>query len=69
MDMGEGGRWSPRVRMTLSSETANRCFQGRENFAYAVAHRRIRTSGDLRAALVLDALMRTQDELASASAA
>jgi hypothetical protein len=45
--------WSPRVRMTMSSETANRYFQGRENFAYAIARRRIRTSGDFKAALEL----------------
>lgn len=45
--------WSPKVRMTMSSETANRLFQGRENFAYAVARRRVRTGGDLRAALEL----------------
>jgi hypothetical protein len=48
--------WSPRVRMTMSSETANRYFQGRENFAYALARRRIKTSGDLRAALELLAI-------------
>jgi hypothetical protein len=45
--------WSPRVRMTMSSETANRYFQGRVNVAYAIARRRIKTSGDLRAALEL----------------
>lgn len=45
--------WSPRVRTTMSSETANRYFQGRENVAYAIARRRIKTSGDLRAALEL----------------
>ena len=45
--------WTPRVRMTMSTETANRYFQGRENFAYAIARRHIRTSGDLRAALEL----------------
>ena len=45
--------WSPKVRMTMSSETANRYFQGRENFAYAIARRRIKTGGDLRAALEL----------------
>jgi hypothetical protein len=45
--------WTPRVRMTMSSATANRYFQGRENFAYAIARRHIRTSGDLRAALEL----------------
>jgi hypothetical protein len=45
--------WSPKVRMTMSSRTANRYFQGRENFAYALARRRIKTSGDLRSALEL----------------
>lgn len=45
--------WSPKVRMTMSSQTANRFFQGRENIAYAIVRRRIRTSGDLRAALEL----------------
>lgn len=45
--------WSPRVRLTMSSETANRYFQGRENVAYAIARRRIKTSGDIRAALEL----------------
>jgi len=44
---------SPKVRMTMSSATANRYFQGRENFAYAVLRRRIKTSGDLKAALEL----------------
>jgi hypothetical protein len=45
--------WSPKVRMTMSSQTANRFFQGRENMAYAIVRRRIKTSGDLRAALEL----------------
>jgi hypothetical protein len=45
--------WSPRVRMTMSSRTANRYFQGRENIAYAVARRRIKTGGDIKAALEL----------------
>ena len=45
--------WSPKVRMTMSSETANRYFQGRENVAYAIARRRIKTGGDIRAALEL----------------
>lgn len=45
--------WAPKVRMTMSSKTANRLFQGRENFAYAIARRRVRTSGDLKAALEL----------------
>jgi hypothetical protein len=43
--------WEPRVRMAMSSETANRYFQGKENVAMAIARRRISTGGDLRAAL------------------
>lgn len=45
--------WEPRVRMTMSSETANRYFQGKENVAMAIARRRIRTGGDVKAALAL----------------
>jgi hypothetical protein len=45
--------WDPRVRMTMSSETANRYFQGKENVAVAVARRRIKSGGDLKAALAL----------------
>ncbi|HEV2999787.1 MAG TPA: hypothetical protein VGW75_03520 [Solirubrobacteraceae bacterium] len=45
--------WEPRVRMTMSSETCNRYFQGRENVAMAIARRRIRTGGDVKAALAL----------------
>jgi hypothetical protein len=45
--------WSPRVRMTMSSETANRYFQGKENVAVAIARRRIKAGGDIRASLEL----------------
>lgn len=45
--------WEPKVQMTMSSEVANRYFQGKENVPVAVARRRIRTSGDLKAALAL----------------
>jgi hypothetical protein len=45
--------WDPRVRMTMSSEIANRYFQGAENVAVAIARRRIRTGGDVQAALAL----------------
>ncbi|MBX5440700.1 MAG: hypothetical protein IRZ32_04135 [Solirubrobacteraceae bacterium] len=45
--------WEPKVRMTMSSETANRFFQGRENVALAIARRRIKTGGDVKAALAL----------------
>ncbi len=45
--------WEPRVRMKMSSETANRYFQGKENVAMAIARRRIKTGGDVKAALSL----------------
>jgi hypothetical protein len=45
--------WQPKVRMTMSSETANRYFQGKENVAIAIARRRIKTGGDVKAALAL----------------
>jgi hypothetical protein len=45
--------WDPKVRMTMSSETANRYFHGKENIAMAIARRRIKTGGDVRAALEL----------------
>jgi hypothetical protein len=45
--------WEPRVRMTMSSETANRYFQGRENVAVAIARRKIKTGGDVKAALAI----------------
>jgi hypothetical protein len=43
--------WEPRVKMTMSSETANRYFQGKENIAIAIARRRIKAGGDVKAAL------------------
>ena len=43
--------WEPRVRMAMSSETANKYFQGKENVAMAIARRRIKTGGDVKAAL------------------
>jgi asparagine synthetase A len=45
--------WEPKVRMAMSSETANRYFQGKENIAMAIARRRIKTGGDVKAALAL----------------
>jgi hypothetical protein len=45
--------WEPKVRMAMSSETANRYFQGKENVAIAIARRRIKTGGDVKAALAL----------------
>jgi hypothetical protein len=45
--------WEPKVRMKMSSQTANRYFQGRENVPLAIARRRIKAGGDVAAALRL----------------
>jgi hypothetical protein len=45
--------WEPQVKMAMSSETANKYFQGKENVAMAIARRRIKTGGDVKAALAL----------------
>jgi hypothetical protein len=45
--------WEPKVQMEMSSEVANRYFQGKENVPMAVARRRIKAGGDLKAALAL----------------
>jgi hypothetical protein len=45
--------WEPKVRMTMSAETANKYFQGKENVAVALARRRIKSAGDIKAALSL----------------
>jgi hypothetical protein len=45
--------WEPKVKLEMSSETANRYFQGRENVAIAIARRRIKAGGDIKAALAI----------------
>jgi hypothetical protein len=45
--------WEPKVRMAMSSEIANRYFQGKENVAIAIARRRIKAGGDVKAALTI----------------
>jgi hypothetical protein len=45
--------WDPDVEMVMSSEVANRYFQGRENIAMAIARRRIKSSGNVKKALAL----------------
>ena len=45
--------WEPKVRMAMTSETANRYFQGKENVAIAIARRRIKAGGDVKAALAI----------------
>ena len=45
--------WEPRVKMAMSAETANKYFQRKENIAMAIAWRRIKSGGDVKAALAL----------------
>lgn len=45
--------WEARVHLTMSSATANRSFQGKENIPLALARRRIKAGGDVTAALAL----------------
>jgi hypothetical protein len=45
--------WEASVKMSMSSETANRYFQGKENIAIAIARRRIKAGGDVKAALAI----------------
>jgi SCP-2 sterol transfer family protein len=45
--------WDPKVEMTMDSDVANKYFQGRENVPMALARRRIKSSGDIKAALKL----------------
>jgi hypothetical protein len=39
--------------MTMTSEIANKYFQGKENVAIAIARRRIKAGGDVKAALAI----------------
>jgi hypothetical protein len=50
--------WEPKVQLTMSSETANRYFQGKENVAIAIARRKIKAGGDVKAALVIIPLLK-----------
>jgi putative sterol carrier protein len=45
--------WEPKVEMTMDSDVANKYFQGKENVPMALARRRIKSSGDIKAALKL----------------
>ena len=45
--------WKSKVQMRMSSETANKYWQGKENIPVAIARRRIKTGGDRKAALAL----------------
>ena len=45
--------WEPKVKMKMTSEVANKYFQGKENVAIAIARRRIKAGGDVKAALAI----------------
>src|SRR3954469_4907555 len=45
--------WSPKVKMTMTSAICNKYFQGKESVAMPIARRRIKTGGDVKAALSL----------------
>jgi len=45
--------WKSKVQMKMDSPVANKYFQGKENVAVAIAKRRIKTGGDIKAALAL----------------
>ncbi len=45
--------WKSKVQMKMSSQTANRYFQGKENVPIAIAKRKIKTGCDIKAALAL----------------
>jgi hypothetical protein len=45
--------WEPQVEMTMDSDVANKYFQGKENVPIALARRRIKSSGHMKAALKL----------------
>jgi len=49
----EDADWEPKVQMKMSAEVAVRYFQGKENVPVAIARRRIKTGGDVKAALAL----------------
>jgi hypothetical protein len=50
--------WEPKVRLAMASATANRYFQGKENMAMAIARRRIKPGGDIKATLALFPIMK-----------
>jgi hypothetical protein len=52
-EWAEEARWEPTVKMEMTSVVANRYFQGKENLTMAVTRRRIKPSGDFKAALAL----------------
>lgn len=50
--------WEPSIVWRMTSAVTNRFWQGRENVAIALARRRLRVTGDRRAALALIPLLK-----------
>ncbi len=44
--------WKPKLTLRMTSEVANRCLQGRESLAVALARREVRCDGESRTALL-----------------
>jgi hypothetical protein len=54
--------WEPTSRLTMDSATANSYWQGKENVVMAIARRRIKPGGDVKAALALIPITRPLHE-------
>jgi hypothetical protein len=44
--------WKPKLKLSMDSNVANAYLQGKESLAIAIAHGRVKASGDTRSALV-----------------
>ena len=44
--------WKPKLQLKMDSKVANAYLQGKESLAIAIAHGRVKASGDTRSALV-----------------
>jgi hypothetical protein len=44
--------WKPKLTLRMDSKVANAYLQGKENLAIAIAHGRVKATGDTRSALV-----------------
>lgn len=60
---GEGCDWEPLISLAMTSDVANRYFQGKENVLTAVTFGRIRLSGPMGTILKLSPVMRPIEPL------
>ena len=44
--------WKPKLKLRMDSKVANAYLQGKESLAIAIAHGRVKASGDTRSALI-----------------